>query len=460
VVNLRPLTIELRRSSAVAASALFTALTLVLFFSMTGPWTHGSGAWDLQWNGLVTWQRNMLVFGWPLVLGAGALLGARDNRSKIGELLSTTARPATLRALPQAGALALAVAVGYLAVFVVGAVQVIGNDGLFTFTWLPTLLVGLLVVVGGGLLGMGLGRVLPSVLTPPAVAVVGLVVSAGFEIISGRTAGESQLLPNRIALLGPALEGTSNAFGTLAGRVDLAQALWFAGMAATGFLLLVAKNVRSRLLAALPILLGAAIALPILPAVAAQNFVLEPTSVALVCDDHGARVCVTKAHENLLGALEVPAREALRELSKVPGGPTSVEELPAPQTLYGRLPVPAGVVPIDFDDFGPGAMSDPERLRLYLIAGAGTRACTQQNYTNERERVARTVAAAWTAGEFKSLSPRSYDAPEVDPRAESTWRTFSALPANVQQDRILAMRAAASTCSGDLLTVLTGEPAP
>jgi len=259
------------------------------------------------------------------------------------------------------------------------------------------------------------------------------------------------------------LEGTRNTFGAVTGRVDLGQAFWFAGMAVTGFLLLVAKNLRAKLLSLVPILLGAAIAVPLFPAVSAQNFEFERVAVALVCDDHGARVCLTKAHESLLGVVVPPAREALRQLEKVPGGPTAVEELPAPQTLYGKSPVPAGVVPIDFDDFdlggGTKVTTDPERIRLYLLAGAGTRSCVRESYSDARERAARTVAAAWAAGEFKPLRPNYYDAAQVDPLAESAWRTFSALPAGVQRDRIVALRAAAASCTGDLLTILTGEPA-
>jgi hypothetical protein len=259
------------------------------------------------------------------------------------------------------------------------------------------------------------------------------------------------------------LEGTRNAFGTVAGRVDLGQAFWFAGMAATGFLLLAADNLRAKLLAIVPIALGAVIAVPLFPALPTQNFVLEPTAVSLVCDDQGARVCMTKAHESLLSTVVAPAREALKQLEKVPGGPVAVEELPDPQALYGKLPVPAGVVPIDFDDLylGHGQVTtDSERIRLYLLAGAGTRSCTQPNYSNTRERAARTVAAAWVAGELEPLSPRAYDSSIVDPLAESAWRTFSALPTGVQRDRIVALRAAAASCTGDLLTVLTGEPAP
>jgi hypothetical protein len=456
------LVIELRRSSAVAAGGLVAVLTLLLFFSMTGPWIHGSGAWDLQWNGLATWQRYMLVYGWPLVLGGGALLGLRDKRSKISELLSTTPHPATLRVLPQAGALALAMAVGYVVVFVVGAVQVIANDGLFTFSWLPTFLVGLLAMVGSALLGLGLGRALPSALTPPVVAVVGFVIAAAFMIIS-TAGGRLPVLPNRVTLLSPVLEGTSNAFGTLAGVVDLGQAFWFAGMGVTGFLLLVAKSVRTKLFSALPLVLGVAIALPLMPSVSAQNYVFEPTAVALVCDDHGARVCVTKLHENLLSALVGPAREALSEVSRAPGGPTSVQELPHPQPSQREQAVPAGVLPIDFDDFrlfDGKPVIDSDQVLLYLIAGAGTRACTWPAYSDIREVAARTVAAAWAGGEFIPIERDPYSAEQVDPLAESAWKTFSALPANVQSDRIVAMRAAAVSCKGDLLGILTGEPAP
>jgi hypothetical protein len=461
VVNARPLVIELRRSSSVAAGGLVAALTLVLFFSLTGPWIHGSGAWDLQWNGLATWQRNMFVYSWPLVLGGGALLGIRDKRSNISELLSTTPHPARLRVLPQAGALALAMVAGYVAVFVAGAVQVIANGGLFTLTWLPTFLVGVLAMVASALLGLGIGRALPSALTPPVLAVLGFVLGAAFMIISNGGAFRSPVLSNRVTLLSPVLDGARNAFSTVAGVVDLGQALLFLGMAVAGCLLLVAKSVRAKLLSVLPLVLGAAVAVPLMPSVSAQNFVFDPAAVALVCDDHGARVCVTKLHEDLLSALVAPAREALSEVSRAPGGPTSVQELPEPQPLYTLQPVPAGVLPIDFDDFrlvDGKPVINPDQVLLNLIAGAGTRACAEPRYLDIREVAARTVAAAWAGGELVSIERDPYFAAKIDPLAESAWKTFSALPASVQRDRIVAMRAAALLCKGDLLAILTGEP--
>ena len=73
---------------------------------------------------LALWQRGGLFLVWPLSMGAGAWLGLRDRRSRMRELLATTARPGWQRAIPTAGALSIALALGYVVTFAAAGVQV------------------------------------------------------------------------------------------------------------------------------------------------------------------------------------------------------------------------------------------------------------------------------------------------------------------------------------------------
>jgi len=455
---------ELRRSAAPWAAVLIVGIAAVLLFAFSGPWWKGGGAWNREWTGLARWERNTLMLVWPFAIGVGALQGLRDHRSGMAELLTTTSRPRWRRAAQTAGAMAIAMTAGYLVIFAIGAVQVAGNATYFHWGWAPILLVGVLSLIGAAWLGMGIARLAPSVLTPPLLAVTALAVAVVTQVSPVGGSLLSGSVPDRIAWLSPVQDGPDDAFTSVAGRMNLGQGLWFLGMAVTGFVLLAATRAATKLLAVVPLLAGAAVALPLLPATVAQAQEVDQGAVALVCADGLPRVCVTNVHQEFLGALVQPAREALALLGKVPGAPTSVEEVTTGEPFYGRRPVVAGVVQIDFDDFdlasGLRSTTDPDRLRRYLVAGAGTPTCygrveMDENY--ERERAARAVSAAGLTGELRPLSGSgsAYFRNELETLARPAWESFRVLPAAEQIARLSAMRVAAETCRGGTLEILT-----
>jgi outer membrane protein assembly factor BamB len=124
----RILRIELRRSAAWISGAVVLLLGAAALYVIV--LTDGGALWDQQWTMLAVFQRQLLVVLWPLALGAGAWQARRDRRSRMGELLSTTARPLWQRAIPTSAAMAIGLAAGYVAMLLTGAVRVAAMTGL------------------------------------------------------------------------------------------------------------------------------------------------------------------------------------------------------------------------------------------------------------------------------------------------------------------------------------------
>ncbi len=446
----RILGIEVRRTTALVLGALVAVVMVGMLF--WGPSTKNSTAWTRQWTTLAEWVRFMLAFSWPLTLGAGALQGLRDRRSGVEELFGSTPRPRAQRVGWTLGALAVALVAAYSVVFAVGAVQVPSATDYFHWGWVPATLVGAVALVGVAWLGMGLGRLVPSPLTPPVLAVAGLALSSlGF----GRP-GDG--LPWSALL--PSLPFPRSVFTAVDGSVTGVQAVWFVGVALTGFLLVA---LRRRWLGALPVLVAAAVAVPLLPATAEEATTPDPAAAELVCAE---RLCLTRAHEHERAALAGPAREVLRLLAKLPSPPTSVREV----ALTGRgerdmrLPEPTDAVWVDLDEFTYFRRTPPtpEQVTTYWLAGAGTRTCYGDHVprTLAREVAARTVMTAWLTGRLEPLPVyRAWLGDETDALAAQAWEHLRALPAPVQATRVQSAREVQASCSGDPLTTLTGGAA-
>ncbi len=448
---MRALRLELRRSLAPWAGLLLIAAAVALLYSLSAPWWKGPEAWTAQWHSAAQWVRFLLVFLWPLTVGAGAVAGLRDQRAGTGDLLATTARPAWQRGAATAGALAICLVLGYLAVFALGAVQVAWHGGYFHLAWLPITAVGALAVVAGGWLGMGVARVFPSVLTPPLLAVGALVALVFLTVSQDPTSGSQHVVPNQVTLLSPALWAMRNVYDTVSGAAHTGQAIWLTGLALTGFGLLVAPSVRLRVVALVPAVAGAAIALPVLPA---RTFVPNEAASTIVC--HG-NVCLTRVHESTLESFVPAAEDALRLLAKLPGAPTSVREAVEPRRYRGGVPRTADVVPVHFAG-GPFERAQPGEWRAELVAGAGTPTCFGELDDDRdvvREAAARTAVAAWFTGELKPLRNNRYVLHAAAGPARHAWEVLRGLPADQQVARVSAARAVGLSCRGDQLAVLT-----
>ncbi|MGW4482996.1 hypothetical protein ACWEOE_04075 [Amycolatopsis sp. NPDC004368] len=435
------LRIEFRRTIAPWLVVVLLAVGLGYFFLFSGPWWKDAQAWNLQWTPSVLWSRYQLSLLWPIVVSAGAIQGMRDRRSGMDELLSTTPLPVARRTSKIALVIGLSAVVGYLVIVAVGLGQVIANDGMVTFTWVLPLLVGIASVVAGAAVGLAAGRLLPHPLTAPAAGILALVVGVFLQTAGVRGSSIQQTVPNRIALLSPAGVQPFSAFVDPVVSVSIGQLCWLLGLAATGFLALAAR----RWFALLPVVVGLAVAIPIFPATAADNFVDNPGAAAPVCD---GPVCVTTLHADWLSTVAGPGKAALALLAKLPGAPTRIVETTTSETRSHGPGDPSALV-VRRDDPSLRNFSGHD-LEYELLATApfcsGPPTATKAHY----------IIASWLLGD-----------PSSPPRADvyGSWLTtpmhdvgtqLRALPASEQLARVSAAYQAQQTCSGDPYALLTG----
>ncbi|WP_328502258.1 hypothetical protein OG828_23710 [Streptomyces sp. NBC_00457] len=458
-MNVRVLRIELRRSVAPWAGAVVLTTALAFLYVVGAGW--GTTAWTVQWTSLALWTRGMLFYLWPLAVGLGALQGMRDHRSKMSELLTSTPRPARHRAATLAGTTAITLASAWALLVLVGGVQVLANTGYTHLGWLPISLVGALSLVAGAVLGMGAGRALPSVLTPPLLAMGAFVFTALMHMSLGRTEtttaeGVSTTEPNQVSLLSPAVQEVRDVLVTLSASVHVGQTIWLLGLAAAGFALLVAATPRTRLIALTPALAGAALALLVLPSDPRRIHVVDEAAAELVCD---GPVCVTKTQQARLADLAGPGKEALRLLHGALGSqaPVSVRENAAVLPEGSTPQWSRKTVLFDFDDDLIAAAKGGE-LTWALIAKGMVPGCTPVGWSGAGDGAAQTVAVGWVLGDLRSL-PGTTSASlggGVDAEARPIWKELKALPPAEQLSRINAMRAAALSCEGDVYEALKG----
>jgi hypothetical protein len=445
----RILRIELRRSTAPWIAVLVVVLGAAMYYLLAES-RHG---W---WIELALAVRIMLALLWPLALGAGAWQARRERRERMEELISSTPRPRWRRVVPTAMAMAGGAVAGYLGLVAAGSGYTLPYATYFPAGTVPTVAVGALSMVAAVWLGMAIGSRLPSVLTPPLLVIAALAVLLGSLNLQGRQ-------PSGVALFLPMLSGggfdLQMEFGLPTARAHLAQGVWLVAVAATGFLLLAVVSRRGRLVAIVPVVLGAVIAVPLQPGTMTAAFEPDQEAIAQVCAPDTPPVCVPRAHEAILDDLRGPARQALETLSaNLPNAPTSVVEGyragggSDPQVLLMEpFPVSAG-----------GFIESPEVILQRLFDGAGTRECANLDFgtVEERDRylAARQVAAAWLIG---YVPPRPPEWDPLSPDTEPALRTLQSLPAGEQRARVAAFREAELACGpGDRMDLLVGPGGP
>ncbi|WP_371582280.1 hypothetical protein [Streptomyces sp. NBC_01314] len=455
-MNVRVLCIELRRSVAPWAGVVVLTTAPAFLYLLSGPWWKGTALWTTQWTSMALWTRFLLVFLWPLGMALGALQGLRDHRSRMAELLTSTPRPARHRAATTAGATAITLASAFALVVVLGAVQVLGDTRYTHLGWLPISLVGGLALVAGAVLGMGIGRILPSPLIPPTLAVAAFVF-VNLLRVSTESGVATATVPTRVALLSPVVDEVRDVFLTLSAPVHLGQTVWLLGMAATGFALLAAATPRARLLALAPVLAGAAIALLLLPTDPRRTYVVDEATAAQVCD---GPVCVAKVHQDRLADLAGPGKKALGLLRGVLGGeaPTSVRESTAPRGIFDPPERSRSAVLFDFDD-SVIADANGEELTRALLAQGMAPICSGRS-ANESgmlsEIAGQSVAAGWVLGDLKPFSGAMHTSSDQLKTARPVWKELKALPWSEQVARVKAAHTAAVPCAGDPLAILDG----
>jgi hypothetical protein len=411
-------------------------------------------------------HRQALFAAMPLAMGVAAWHARRDRRSRMDELLATTARPRWRRVLPAAAALAIGALAGYLAAVAVIVGLVVAAGGYLSAVALPIIAVGALVPLVGVSFGLALGRWLPFVLVPPLLVVYQAVTGFLGDTEAYTEGPDASFVAPGWMLLWGDLQGfgTEFDFAAVTAGTHLGQGLWAVALAAAGLIVFATARPRTLVAAVVPVVLGAAVAVAVLPERYADAYYLDPGATALVCTPDTPRVCVLRAHQPALADLRGPGREALAVLAaKLPDAPTRVVEMP-----YGDPPPPrADTIPVALlvsgngRDIQPATGTAPD-IRWELLLGAGTPACANAPPVGTAERrrydLARLVAAAWLLGQ-EPPAPADPSDPALLQPSETlpVYRALRELPPDEQRARVAELRQAELAChGGDRLDLLTG----
>lgn len=430
------LRLELRRSAALGAALITVVVGLGALYASTGRWSTG-------WMALAMTTREYLLLLWPLALAAGAWQGRREHRAKVGELFASTARSRAARMLPVLGAMALTLVVAYLLVTAAGLARISA-----TAQYRPLLNFAVVTGVGGlsliaaAWLGLGIGRMLPALVTAPALG------AAGVPLVFFSAVGPADRLS---AAISP-VHGSSpfHDYQTIDNRVSGALAIWLVALAVAGLLLFVAGGWRTRVAAVAPVVLGLVAATAVVPRDRdVVTWPVDQVARELVCTGDAPTVCVSRIHANVLDTLTPLAREGLVALAKLPDAPTAVHEDTRTIGFDEAWPAtPDGVVTIEIRIDRRGRLAHPAAVVREIVSGLGVESDGQCR--NGDEAVER-AAAAWLLGREPQsdvgLVPGMVEEdPEINAEAVTLWQGLRDLPGDEALARVTAVRNALLAC--------------
>lgn len=446
----RILRIELRRSAALGAALVIAAVGAFVLFASNPPYP--------SWMELVIVQRDILQLTWPLALAAGAWQGIRERRSRVDELIATTPRPRWWRVLPVATAMAISAVAAYVLMLAGATGHLRHPTAYFPTGAIPLIALGALALVAAAWLGLAVGSLLPSPLTAPLLAVIGffaLVFSPMLVAQKGGDPGTFLLFPY---LQGPPDGGFS--WKMLSARANGSQALWLAAVAAAGLALFAATRPGTRVAAVASVLLGAAIAVPLMPRHLTAAWVEDRRATAVVCTNDEPQVCVARVHSQALDELRGPARQARSVL-------TAKLHLTLTRVLVKafddprRLEVPSADLLILFVELNDVDDQTVDDLLWIMLDGAGVPPCEELLGAPENIDVgyvaARLAAAAWLLDRVPPGTTGRAGEDRAVTLANQALVALHALPADEQRARVTTLREAERTCAvGDRLAMLTG----
>ncbi|MFI5497376.1 hypothetical protein [Actinoplanes sp. NPDC051859] len=430
--------IQARRSTAPIAFLLLLALGLVSLFVIV------PDAWQEAWLYLATNQRAFLLLSWPIALALGAWQMRRESLAKVDELFAATARPRWQRVTLTGVVLAAAVAVAYLLTFGVAAVSMLGTAAYLPAAVPVMVAVGALSLAAAVWVGMGIGYLIPHVVTAPGLAVVGFALQLGLELVPDSYAWLGRMLA-------PQLPRPWDPYYTVPVELNASQAIWLTGLGLTG-LLLAATTRRYRPTALVPVLLGACLAVVIVPTTTSGSgpWVRDFAGARLVCTQDTPRVCVTLLHKKQLDEMTLPAREALARVAGLPDAPTeAVEDWTLTYGDSRDVPGSHQRPGLEFIvDIEGAARSDSADFLLRTLTGYFRRTClgtTQENYDQDSD--AARASGHWLAGRT----------PHADTeRVHQLWNTLQALPREQAVKRLAAVRNARQQCDTALSDIILG----
>jgi len=429
----RILGIELRRSAALGTALALLVVGVVLLFFAEGI------SFATGWMQLAMTQRLYLAVLWPLALAAGAWQARREHRSNVAELFASTPRPRSHRTMPTLGAMAVAVVFGYLLVGLAGGLWIIDTARYLPMSVFVVVAVGALSLVAAAWLGLAIGRLLPSLVTAPALGVAGLGL---LLVIPGATRPRGWLA----LVFSPIYEmNMPDAYATVPAQVSLAQALWLAALAVTAVILYASSGWRLRVAAVLPVVVGAALAIMVMPhQERVVNSAIDPVARELVCTEDEPRVCVSRVHGQLLPEVTPQAREGLAVLAKLPGAPTQVHEDTTTYSPEVTPPQRDDVVLLRVEAGSDGHLKDRADVKAAVVSGACASPAGCEKAAGLAERLA---AGYWLMGREPVAGETSE--PTIIAEATELWRSLRQLPAGEATARVVALRRTAGTCSVD-----------
>jgi hypothetical protein len=449
----RVLAIELRRSAAPETALILMVIGVVTLFFADGV-EFSSG-----WIQLAMSQRLYLALLWPLALAAGAWQSRREHRSKVEELFASTSRSRALRTAPTLAALAVAVTCGYLVEGIVGAGWIAGTARYLPVSAFVVTAVGVLALITAVWLGLAAGRLLPWPAAAPALGVAGLAL---LLLLPAATRPRGWLA----LVFSPIYEmNLPGPWTTVPGRASLSQTIWLTALAVTAVLLVVSGDWRLRLAALAPLVLGAAVAITIMPRDSRYvTDAIDPVAQQLVCAEGAPPVCLSRAHSGLFPEVTSGARQGLAVLAKLPGAPTQVHE----DTTSYPHPSPAwrdDVVLLTVATGPNGHLAKGTDVRADVVAGAfaSPPSCTEK-FAGPAQRLA---AASWLLGSkptgtaehgFEPAAGAEETIPDPVAEAVTMWEALRKLAPADAQARVVALRTAALSCTVDDTILAPGAP--
>jgi hypothetical protein len=423
--------IELRRSAALGSALILLVVGIVVLF-----FAEGIG-FATGWMQLAMSQRLYLALLWPLALAAGAWQARREHRSNVGELFASTPRPRAHRTVPTLAVMAIAVVAAYLVQALAGGLWIIGTAEYLPAAVFTVTAVGILSLIAAVWLGLAAGRLLPSPVTAPALGIAGL---AFLLLVPAMTRPHGWLA----LVFSPIYEmNMPGAYATVPGRASLSQALWLAALAVAAVLLFASDGWRLRVAALLPVVLGAALAITVMPR--DDRYVtdaFDPVARELVCTDDAPKVCVSRVHTGLLAEVTGPARAGLAALAKLPGAPQEMHEDTTTYPDYDP-PFRADVVLLRVEAGSNGHLANRAGVAAEVAAGA----FASQPDCDKRADVTDTLAAAfWLLGREPVAPNEIYD-PTLIAEAREQWNSLQQLPPQEVTARLVALRQAAAACA-------------
>ncbi|MCX5068614.1 hypothetical protein OOJ91_22500 [Micromonospora lupini] len=428
------LRIELRRSAAAGAALLALVVGVAALYIAPGRWSAG-------WMDLALATKEYMILLWPIALAAGAWQGRREHRARVGELFATTPRSRTRRMLPVLVAMGASVGLAFLLVVGAGGMRIASTAAYFPPDVVAIMLVGALSLVAAAWLGLGVGRLLPALVTAPVLAVAGVLLVFFTAIMRPDWIG---------AILSPAY-GSSPfyPFQTIDPRVTAVLATFMGGLALTGVLLLVARGPRAFAAAALPVLLGFGAAAAIVPRdEAALVAPIDPVARELVCTDDAPKVCVTRVNANVLDALTPLARQGLSVLAKMPDAPTQAHEDRRAYLVEDEPVRDADIVTIDVRIDDHGGLAHPDAVVPEMVSGLGA------GYGGpecERDAAVERAAAYHLLGrepvsDVGVIPGMIEEDPQLNAEAVTLWQGLQKLPPPEAITRVTAVRDAILAC--------------